>query len=121
MFKLPLKERPVGVQIGERIRASRKALGLTQTELGELAGRIAPGELSRFENGHRTPTLDTLRRLADALGLELRDLLDLDAPLRGPLPPDLRERLERLRQQPAVVLQRACRVIDAILDCRGVA
>ncbi len=57
-------------QLGGRVRAERERLRLTQTELAEKMGTTQP-TIARLEAGGVTPSLDTLRRAADALGLEL--------------------------------------------------
>jgi DNA-binding phage protein len=56
--------------ISERLREAIAASGLTQTSIGEKAG-ISPNIISRFVAGKRSPTLDTVDRIAAALGLVL--------------------------------------------------
>ncbi len=52
-----------------RIAELRKARGMTQAELAEKAqlGPAGRAQIARFEAGSRTPTWDTLARLAIAL------------------------------------------------------
>lgn len=57
-------------ELGARVRAERERLGLTQSELAEKMGTTQP-TIARLEAGGVTPSLDTLHRAADALGLEL--------------------------------------------------
>lgn len=52
----------------ERLRAERIRARLTQAELAERAG-IHPTAIARYEAGHRTPYVERLAALADALGL----------------------------------------------------
>jgi transcriptional regulator with XRE-family HTH domain len=52
------------------IKRHRRKLGLTQAELAHRAG-ITQAALSQIESGHVSPRLDTLRRLAAALGHRL--------------------------------------------------
>ena len=52
--------------LGDQIRSARRAAGLTQTELARRAGLFQP-HVAALESG-ATPALNTLRRLADALG-----------------------------------------------------
>ncbi len=61
--------------IGENVRSRRTALGLTQEELGERLGlhRTAIGAIER---GRTSPTITTLRLIAEALGMRLTDLFD---------------------------------------------
>ena len=64
--------------IGRRIRALRRERRLTQEALGTRIGldRIYIGELER---GQRTnPTLGNLRRIANGLGIPVRDLFPAD-------------------------------------------
>lgn len=63
-------------RIGTRIRQEREARGWS---LGDLAQRtrIQPPNLSRLENGKHVPSLETLERLAKALGVRVADLAAL--------------------------------------------
>jgi transcriptional regulator with XRE-family HTH domain/tetratricopeptide (TPR) repeat protein len=54
---------------GEALRRHRAAAGMTQEELAERAGMSVRG-LSYLEKDGRQPYRDTVRRLADALGLD---------------------------------------------------
>ncbi|MCS6798519.1 MAG: helix-turn-helix domain-containing protein [Myxococcota bacterium] len=57
-----------GAAIAARIRALRLAAGLTQKELAARAGMKRPN-LVRVESGRHTPSLDTILRLAAAIGV----------------------------------------------------
>lgn len=50
---------------------ARKSAGLTQKELAERTG-IAQADISRLENGNANPSLRTLQRLAEGMGMRLR-------------------------------------------------
>ncbi len=50
---------------------ARKASGLTQKDLAEKTG-IAQGDISKLENGSANPSLRTLQRLADGMGMKLK-------------------------------------------------
>lgn len=63
------------MSIGENIRLHRKEKGLTQEELGELVG-ISGVAVMRYEKGQREPKQETLLKIAKALGVHLRDLID---------------------------------------------
>ncbi|WP_406735273.1 helix-turn-helix transcriptional regulator [Streptomyces sp. NBC_01108] len=52
------------------IQARRTALGLSQTDLAQLA-RTTQAQVSRIERGAITPTLPVLERLARALDADL--------------------------------------------------
>jgi transcriptional regulator with XRE-family HTH domain len=57
-------------EISERVRQVREDRGLTQAELAARIGSTQPA-LARLEAGGVMPSLDTLHRIAEALGLEL--------------------------------------------------
>lgn len=57
-----------GVRLGARLRALRLAAGLTQAELARRTGIHRPN-IARVEAGRHTPSLETLSRLAAAIGV----------------------------------------------------
>lgn len=59
---------------GGRVRELRKAKGLSQEELGERAD-LHRNFVGMLERGERNPTLVTLFRLADGLGVPPADLI----------------------------------------------
>jgi transcriptional regulator with XRE-family HTH domain len=63
-----------GRHFGHRLREARLAAGLSQSELEELSG-IPKARLSRYENGHVEPSIQTLARLARALNVSEASLL----------------------------------------------
>ena len=68
---------------GNRLREARIQAGLSQSELEELSG-IPKARLSRYENGHVEPSIQTLARLARALNVSEASLLgDQRAILEG--------------------------------------
>jgi transcriptional regulator with XRE-family HTH domain len=75
--------------VGREVRSLREARGWSQTRLATEAGMSVSG-ISMIENGHRNLSTATLARLAEALGVEVRDLFPLG---QAPLP--LEERGER--------------------------
>lgn len=50
---------------------ARKASGLTQKDLADRTG-IAQADISKLENGNANPSLRTLQRLADGMGMKLK-------------------------------------------------
>ncbi|MGH2718152.1 MAG: helix-turn-helix domain-containing protein [Actinomycetota bacterium] len=56
------------LELGARVRELRSAAGLTQTHLADLVGTRQPN-IARIEAGGGTPRLETLQRIADALGV----------------------------------------------------
>ena len=72
-----------GRHFGNRLREARVHAGLSQSELEELSG-IPKARLSRYENGHVEPSIQTLARLARALTVSEASLLgDQRAILEG--------------------------------------
>ncbi len=67
---------PVGddVSFGQRLRQVRLHAGLSQSGLEERSG-IPKARLSRYENGHVLPSIETLGRLASALEVSEASLL----------------------------------------------
>ena len=61
--------------LGIRIRDLRKSKQLTLVEVAKSTG-IDQATLSRIENGKMTGTLDSHRRIAEALGVRLTELYD---------------------------------------------
>jgi len=61
--------------VGKRIRELRKASGMTQAELAEAA-ELEVETISRLEQGTRGATLDSIDRIAQALGIGLKEFFD---------------------------------------------
>ena len=66
----------VRVLVGERIRNLRKEKGWSQEELGEKAD-LHHTYVGAVERGEKNASLDTLDKIADALGIEMVDLFTL--------------------------------------------
>ena len=58
------------VEIISSIIEARQAKGLSQKELAEITGIKQPA-ISRLENGHISPSVDTINRLLAPLGTRL--------------------------------------------------
>jgi transcriptional regulator with XRE-family HTH domain len=81
---LPLTDsRPEGLRMARRKRATfaetlvrlRAAAGVSQYALAKMTG-LTPQALSYLEQGGRTPSWDTVQRLARALGLSFEAFAD---------------------------------------------
>src|ERR1044071_2277078 len=59
---------PEGVRLGERLRQLRVAAGLTQSELA--GDRFSKEYVSQIERGKTRPTSETIRWLAEPLGVD---------------------------------------------------
>ena len=53
------------------LKERREALKVTQEHLAELSG-VGLRTLKAFESGKGNPTIDTLNKLAEVLGLEIK-------------------------------------------------
>jgi len=60
--------------LGSRLRAARTEKGWTLAQMGQ-ASDTPPETLCRIECGRRWPQLNTLYRIAGALGVSIRELL----------------------------------------------
>src|SRR4051812_39079361 len=91
--KSPIAHDEVVGQFARRLRSVRATRGLTQAELGRLAG-LTPTYISRLEGGGAAPGIDLVAKLAKALGTTVPDLLPTDEP-PDPLP-GLKEQARRM-------------------------
>ena len=67
------KPEHVPTELAKRLTKLRKGRGMTQDQLQDATG-IPSFYLSRIENGSRKPTVVTLARLANGMGIKLEDL-----------------------------------------------
>jgi repressor LexA len=65
----------VNETVGYLIKQLRLQRGLTQAQLARAAGYASESTISEIESGKAGVNPDTLARIADALGVELEDLL----------------------------------------------
>ncbi len=70
------------MKIGTTIRAFRLQKGLSQGDIEKKTGLLRC-YLSRVENGHTVPSLDTLSKIATALDLPISQFFSEEAPGRG--------------------------------------
>ena len=93
------------MDVGERIRARREELGLTQAQLADELG-VTHQHVSGIESGISAPSLDLLVRIARRLGVSTDYLLTGESPLvldaeggiraDGGLPSEAKEQLVAL-------------------------
>jgi transcriptional regulator with XRE-family HTH domain len=67
----------LALRVGQNIRALREVRGLSLREFARLSGIAAPN-LSNFENGHVSPRLETLGRVAQVLNVTVAELVTVD-------------------------------------------
>ena len=65
----------IKIKIGNNIRKYRKKLGISQEELATKA-KVDLTSVSEIESGLRNTSIEMLHKLANALGVKVRDLVD---------------------------------------------
>jgi transcriptional regulator with XRE-family HTH domain len=93
---------------GDLLREARRRAGLSQAELASRAGKPT-SVIGRWERNEVRPSLETLRELIRACGLDLhfsitREDLAQDGVIRGCLALTPGERLEQLEQAASFIL-----------------
>jgi transcriptional regulator with XRE-family HTH domain len=68
--KLAERTRERLARLGETIRLTRRARGISRAKLAESIG-MHPSNYAHIERGHKNVTVDTLLRIADGLDVEL--------------------------------------------------
>jgi transcriptional regulator with XRE-family HTH domain len=81
------------VKLGLRLKTLRKAIGLTQQELADKVG-VSRVYIQTLEANRRLPSMKLLERLAEALGVDVSELIQ-SQPAKGSNRMDLEELLER--------------------------
>ncbi len=92
-------EPKVRARLGARLRAMRKERRLSQERLGERA-RLSGKFIGEVERGEKSISVDSLHRVAWALGSGVRDVVDFDD--EGP-DPQIERLLAMVRKRPAKV------------------
>lgn len=67
--------------LSKRLKELRISNGLTQRELGERVN-VTKVSICCYENGTRTPTLDTLTKLGKVLNVDVDYLLGYESPVK---------------------------------------
>lgn len=84
------------MNIGAILKSYREHKGYTHKQLGEKAG-VAQSTISEIENNKKSPTVETLRKILNALDLTLSEFFN---PSTFDLPSDLIQLLEISKQLP---------------------
>ncbi len=65
--------------LGKRVQELREQKGLSQVDLaGKMLGKFDTTNISRIESGRTNPTIFTLSRIAEALEIPVKALLDIE-------------------------------------------
>lgn len=62
-------------KLGKNLKRIRTAKNISQGEIGRILG-VDKGFISNIENGKTNPTLATIAKLAKALGISAKELLE---------------------------------------------
>jgi putative transcriptional regulator len=62
--------------VAQNLARYREKASLTQQQLSDLAG-VDRKTINRIENGHFSPSIDTLTRLAVVLNISISDLVEI--------------------------------------------
>lgn len=66
-------------KVGKKVQEIRTLKGYSQVDLaGKVQGEFDTTNVSRIESGRTNPTIFTLHKIAEALEVNLSDLLDIN-------------------------------------------
>jgi transcriptional regulator with XRE-family HTH domain len=110
--------------IGQRIRQLRESRGMTQSKL-QARSLVSRSYLSRIESGQMTPSLGTLEKLSEALGVGLQRFFvpetNGEALLEDPFIQGLRPFLRQLDwKQWQSILKRLAAISDHVSSGNGI-
>jgi transcriptional regulator with XRE-family HTH domain len=107
MYNIDYKE------IGRRIRAERRKQDLTQEKLAELSD-ISESFMGHIERGGRTLSVETLAKLANALGLSVEYIIAGEHSYQpDTLPEDIHHALEQMNSSQRRVFLSMVKVLAA--------
>ena len=111
-------------KVGQRLRQLRESRGMTQSQL-QARSRVSRSYLSRIESGQMTPSLGTLEKISEALGVGLNRFFvpetNGEALLEDPFIQGLRPFLRQLDwEQWQSILKRLAAISDHVSTGNGV-
>lgn len=108
------------MNVGIVIRSYRQKLGLSQGDLEKRTG-LMRCYISRVENGHTVPSIETLSRIARALDAQLSDLFSgLDETPLTTADPSEQQFLEEMRRYlPVLTPAERERVLEMVRQMAG--
>jgi transcriptional regulator with XRE-family HTH domain len=72
--QMPTNEKTYLIKVGRNIKEIRKSKGLSQVELAHMCD-FEKTNMSRIESGNNNPTIRTLLKIAEALEVNLFEIL----------------------------------------------
>lgn len=73
--------------IGENIKQLRERFGLSQLQLGEIAG-VSDKAVSTWEKGTNVPRMGVIQKMADYFGITKSEIIEGPKPKEKPTPED---------------------------------
>ena len=70
------KDDKISIKIGLKIKLLRTKFGMSQEDLGAKAN-LNKNSIGSIERGEKSPSIDTLNQIAQALEITLSDLVDV--------------------------------------------
>lgn len=64
------------MNIGNKIKQLRNEKGISQKEFARILNNMPVSTLANYENNHREPNIETLTKIATALGVSINDLIE---------------------------------------------
>ncbi len=104
------------IKMNKRIRKIRRQKGLSQTDLGDHIG-VSQQVITNYERGIREPNLETLLKIAGALGVSLEQLVGTKN-----IKPDeqtsraLQKRFEQIKKLPLEKQRAFITFVDAFIS-----
>ena len=77
MQKYTAEEKEFLICLGRKIRKTRKAKGMVQLQIAALTN-AEKANISRIESGKTNTTIMTIKKFAEAMSVELSDLIAFD-------------------------------------------
>ena len=117
------------MNVGEKIRAARIAMGMTQEELGKILG-VQKSAIAKYEKGRVVNIKrSTLKKISDVLGIRPSELIYEEMQKKNDIQTDIVVRVrtddnfasivEGLDQLDEVQLASVKQVVDAFLSMKG--
>lgn len=98
-------------ELGARIRELRKAVGLTQEKLGEKAD-LNYKFIGELERGQVNVSLDSLVRIAEALGVKIEDLFSKEKGVVQNIAVREKSPISKISSQESHLIKKALRILD---------
>jgi transcriptional regulator with XRE-family HTH domain len=98
-------------ELGQRIRELRKTAGITQEELGEKA-ELSYKFIGELERGQVNVSLDSIARIAQALGVKIGDLFSKEKIPVQKIVIKERSPLSKFSSQDLQLIKKALRILN---------